>query len=259
MGVKRWVLLAVFLFAIPALLWSRQKPSNDRDWADNLAVLPHAEFDGDLVHVRNVRNTTYSAPSVYTPAYYARTLDLRHLESVWLGVEPLSRRGTVAHTFLSFGFEGPEYVAISVEARKETGETYNFLSGLLRRYELMYLVADERDVIGLRTKYRQDDVYLYPIRASHGQMRDLFVDMLERANALRDRPRFYNTLTSNCTSNIIRHVNSLVPGRVPFSLKALLPGYADRLAYDLGLIDTDLTFEEARERFKIDESAIEQA
>ncbi len=259
-GTKRYLL---FLFplalTVSALVWGTADPSNQRDWAANLAVLPYAEFEGDLVRVHNVRNTSYETASSYTPAYYDRTFDLGRLETVWFLVEPLSKRGAVAHTFVSFGFEGPEYVAISVEARKEKGESYDFLRGLFRQYELMYLVADERDVIRLRTSYRRDDVYLYPIKTSRESMRELFVAMLSRANELRERPEFYNTLTSNCTSNIIGHVNRLSPRRIPFSLKGLLPGYSGRLAYGLGLIDTDLPFEGARTRFKINERAIKYA
>ena len=247
------------MLAIAALVWGTGNPSNQRDWVPNLAVLPYAEFEGDLVHVRNIRNTSYSSPDIYTPAYYDRTFDLSRLQTVWFLVEPLSKRGAVAHTFLSFGFEGSEYVAISVEARKEKGESYHFLKGLFRQYELMYLIADERDVIRLRTSYRRDDVYLYPIKASPESMRQLFVSMLTRANRLRDRPEFYNTLTSNCTSNIIEHVNSLSRRPIPFSIKGLLPGFSDRLAYELGLIDTDLTFEETRDRFMINERAMEFA
>jgi hypothetical protein len=259
-GTRRHLL---FLFplalTVSALVWGTTNPSNQRDWAANLAVLPDAEFEGDLVRVHNIRNTSYETPAIYTPAYYDRTFDLNRLETVWFLVEPLSKSGAVAHTFLSFGFEGPEYVAISVEARKEKGESYNFLKGLFGQYELMYLVADEMDVIRLRTSYRRDDVYLYPIKASQESMRELFVAMLSRANQLRERPEFYNTLTSNCTSNIIGHVNGLSPRRIPFSLARLLPGYSDRLAYGLGLIDTDLPFEEARRRFKINDRAIEYA
>ena len=184
------MLLFPIALAASALLWGTADPSNQRDWAANLAVLPYAEFEGDLVRIRNIRNTSYSTPTVYAPAYYDRTFDLSRLETVWFLVEPLSKRGTVAHTFLSFGFAGPEYVAISVEARKEEGETYHFLKGLFRQYELMYLIADERDVIRLRTSYRGDDVYLYPIKASPEAIRRLFVAMLARANRLREQPEY---------------------------------------------------------------------
>jgi hypothetical protein len=249
---------ALTLAAVLAVLfvaWLRQHPSNDRNWQPNEAVMPSAEFHDHVVEVRNVRHTAYRTPEDYTPAYHDRTVDLDRLVRVWFVVEPFSRWGGAAHTFLSFEFEGPEFLSVSVEARKEKSETYHFLKGLFRRYELLYVVADERDAIGLRANVRRDDVFLYPIRAPVPEVRALFVEMLERANALRVRPEFYNTLTSNCTSNIVQHVNRLVPGRVPFSFKWMLPGYSDRLAYDLGLIDTGLPFEAIRMRYRINQRA----
>jgi hypothetical protein len=238
------------------LVWLRQRPSNDRDWLPNEAVMPGVTFRGRLVDVRNVRVTTYRTTEDYTPAYEDRTYDLDRLVRVWFVVEPFSKWGGAAHTFLSFEFAGPEFVAVSVEARKERGEVYHFLKGLLRRYELLYVVGDERDLVRLRSNYRRDDVFVYPIRTARERARALFVEMLERAERLRQHPEFYNTLTSNCTSNIVRHVNHLVPGRVPFSPRWMFPGYADRLAYDLGLIDTELPYDSIRAHFRINERAL---
>lgn len=253
-GRKTLGVIAILAALCVAWLFTT-RASNDRDWQPNLAVLPHADFEDDLVHVYNIRNTSYVSPDIYTPAYYDATFDLGRLESVWFVVEPFSDWGGAAHTFVSFGFDDGRFVSISVEARKERGESYGFVRGLLRQYELMYVVADERDVIKLRSNYRRDDVYLYPIKTERARIRQLFVAMLERANQLRRRPQHYNTLTRNCTSVIVKHVNTLSPRRIPFSLKVLFPGYSDKLAYELGLIDTDLPFEAARERFKINERA----
>ena len=240
---------AVFLLAT--------HPSNDRDWVLNERVLPYAEFAGDSVRVHNIRNTIYRTGDDYTPAYGEKTFDLTRLRSVWFAVSPFADFAGGAHTFLSFGFDGPpEYVAISVEARKERGESYSPWKGLLRGYELMYVVADERDVIRLRTNFRRDDVFLYPIKTTPARIRALFAAMLERANELRAVPEFYNTLTQNCTNTIAQHVNSLSPRRIPFSLKVVFPGYADRLAYDLGLIDTDLPYDSIRPRFRVNERAL---
>lgn len=245
---------AVFLLAT--------HPSNDRDWVLNERVLPYAEFAGDSVRVHNIRHTFYRTGDDYTPAYDAKTFDLTRLRSVWFAVSPFADFAGGAHTFLSFGFDGPpggggpEYVAISVEARKERGESYSPWKGLLRGYELMYVVADERDVIRLRTTFRRDDVFLYPIKTTPARIRALFTAMLERANQLRAAPEFYNTLTQNCTNTIAQHVNSLSPRRIPFSLKVVFPGYADRLAYDLGLIDTDLPYDSIRPHFRVNERAL---
>jgi hypothetical protein len=123
----------------------------------------------------------------------------------------------------------------------------------------MYVVGDERDLIQLRTNHRRDPVYLYPVRAPRERIEQMFVSMLRRANHLRQEPEHYNTLTNTCTTNIVRHVNELVPGRVPWSYKVLLPGYSDELAYELGLIDTELPFAAAKQHFRIDDDALRAA
>jgi hypothetical protein len=196
----------------------------------------------------------------FTVRHYDQTFNLDALDSAWFVVEPFhaSVEGP-AHTLMSFGFADGKYVAISVEIRKEPGEKFSPLLGLLKRYELMYVIADERDVIKLRSNYRKDDVFLYPARTSAENRRRMFVEMLERANTLAEHPEFYNTLTNTCTTNIVRHVNTISEGRVPWSYKVLLPAYSDELAYDLGLIDTTLPLDEARRRFRINDRAARYA
>ncbi len=216
------------------------RPSNDRDWSPDQERLAQATFAGDSVHIENVRNARYRSVSDYDVQWERRSYDLRQLESVWFVVEPFSELRGPAHTFLSFGFGDGRYVSISVELRKEKGETFHPLRGLLRQYELQYVVGDERDLIGLRANHRRDSVFLYPVRTTPEKKRELFVAMLERANALAERPEFYNTLWSSCTTNIVSHINDIAPERVPLSYKVLLPAYSDELAYDLGLLETTL-------------------
>ena len=231
------------------------RPSNDRDWADDQKVLPYAEINGDSVKMFNVRNFDYTSTKKYTPNYYDKTFDLNKITSVDFILEPFSEFAGAAHTFLSFGFEDGEYLSISVEIRKEKGEEFSPLKGLFNKYEIMYVVADEKDAVKLRSNFRKDKVYIYPAKTKKVKIRALFLDMINEINDLKDKPKFYNTLTSTCTTNIMKHINSITPDRVPFSYKVLLPGYADELAFDLDLIDTDLTLEEAREVFLINERA----
>jgi uncharacterized protein DUF4105 len=244
----------IALLAAYVVLVIVRRPSNDRDWTLDQRVLAHAEFDGPLVTVHDIRLCTYRTTSDYTCSYYDKTFDLRRLDSVWFIVEPFGRSAGVAHTFVSFGFGG-EFAAVSAEIRKEKGEAFSPWLGLVRQYELMYVVADERDVVKLRSNYRHDPVYLYRARTTPERMRRMFVDMLARANKLRSDPEFYNTVTNNCTTNIAGHINTIVPGRVPFSLAMVLPGYSDRLAYRLGLIDTTLPFDQARAAARINDRA----
>ena len=234
------------------------RPSNERKWAVDQTVLPVAEVEPPFVTIRNIRNFTYETTEVYKPAYYDKTFDLRKLDSAWFIVEPFGKGGA-AHTFVSFGFEDRDFLAISIEIRKEVGESFSPIKGLLRQYELMYVIGDERDLVKLRANYRKDRVHLYRIQSTPELIRKTFVSMLERANHLREHPEFYNTATNTCTTNLVRHVNEITPERIPFSPAVLLPAHSDRLAYDLGLIDRALPFEETRRRALINEAAAKYA
>lgn len=232
------------------------RPSLSRDWMADQKLLPTADFSGNQVTVHNIRNIEYRSTSDYDVGYYDKTFDINELQSVWFIVEPFSGHGAgAAHTFVSFGFEEGDYIAISVEIRKEKGESFSPLKGLLRQYELSYVVADERDVVKLRSNYRNDDVYIYPVTTSKEHMQQLFTSMLHRANSLAIKPEFYNTLTNTCTTNIVSHVNEIVPGRVPLSYKVLMPAYSDELAQQLGLIDNTLPIETLRSKYRINEKA----
>jgi hypothetical protein len=229
--------------------------TNSRNWAPNQAVLPTAEFNGHLVTVHNVRNTTYRTAEDYTVRHYDKTYDLDKLDSVDFVMVPLPEVPGGAHTFLSFGFAGQDYVAISVEVRREKGEEFSAARSVSEPYELMYVVGDERDLIGLRTIHWLEDVYMYRANSPKPQMQALFVDMLKRANKLSKEPEYYNLVSNNCTTNIVRHINNVAPNRVPYTYQVLFPAYADRLAYQLNLIETDRTFQRTKENARINELA----
>lgn len=254
-----WIALltvtAVLLLGYAALRLTT-RPTHDRAWRPEQARLPHVTFDGSRVHVRNVRDFTFRSATDFTPAYRDRTYDLDRIERVWFVLSPFSRewRGP-AHSFLTFGFSDGQYVSVSVEARREAGERYSIWKGALRQYELMYVIGEERDVIGVRAVTQDDPVYLYPARATPRQARALFVAMMERARRIEREPLFYNTLTNNCTTNILHPVNALLENDIPVGLGIVLPGYSDRLALERGLIDTDLPLEQARAAFQVNERA----
>lgn len=245
---------ALFLTAL-CLWWFLQTPSNDRNWSADQAVLPYAEINGNMITIQNVRHARYRTMFDYDVHHENRIYDLQKLTSASYVIEPFIGIPGSAHTFLTFEFEDQDPVVISIEVRREKGEIFSAVQGLFRRFELIYVIADERDAIKLRTTYRNHDVLLYPIRTTPAQLQTLFVSMLERANHLHDHPEFYNTLTNSCTTNIVTHINELAQGTVPFSPTILFPDYSDRLAYDLGLIDTDLPFDEARTHFNITRKA----
>jgi Domain of unknown function (DUF4105) len=200
---RRRTLLGFFAaFAVVLLWWNSIEPSNERDWQTEVAVLPYATQDGDLVTLHNVRNFDYRTEQDFLPQYDDRTYDLRALDAVdliavyWAG-------DAIAHIMVSFGFAG-DHVAISIETRKENGEGYSSLAGFFKQYELIYVVGDERDLIRVRTNHRRPEelAYVYRTRMSPENARRLFLEYIRRINQLKERPEFYNTLTTNCTTDV---------------------------------------------------------
>lgn len=262
LGFRRWrwraLTLWLLLFAGELWWWSSLTPSNDRAWQTDVAVLPHATIDGDLVTLHNIRNFDYRSEFDYTPAYYDRTFNIRELTGVdvvavyWMGP-------AIAHVFLSFEFGAGNHLAISIETRKEKDEEYSTLKGFFRQYELYYVVADERDVIRLRTHYRNnpvEDVYVYRAAGDLDNGRRLFLEYIRRINQLRSEPEFYNTLTTNCTTSI--WLNTLVNQQhLPLDWKILVSGYLPELLFEHGRLQGDgLTFAEVQRRAHVNARAL---
>ena len=250
---KRWRrgLLAIYVVLFVAVLgwWFNIEASNDRVWQAEVAKLPYATIEGDIITMHNIRNFNYRSETDFTPAYYTKAYDLSKLDSLdlfsvyWMGP-------AIAHTIVSFGFGDQEYLAVSIEARKEQGEGYSTIKGFFRQYEQIHIVADERDVIRLRTNYRKDppeDVYRYRMQISPDTVRKFFLEYVKTINEEKDRPSFYNTLTANCTNVIWKHAH-VFPGRVPFSWKLLASGYSTEYLYEKGRLDTSLPFTELTQR-----------
>ena len=258
--LRRWRRRAsiayALLFTVLLWRWLAIEPSNDRDWLPESARLAYATIDGERITLHNIRKFAYRSETDFTPAYYDRAFDLRSLDSVdvvasyWMGPD-------IAHVFLTFGFGGKDYLAISIEARKERDEGYSSVQGFFRQYELHYVVADERDVIRVRTNYRRDppeDVYLYRVRGTPEGARRLFLDYIAEINRLKERPAFYNTLTTNCTSNIWLH-SRVNPEHLPYSWKLLASGHVPELLYEHGKLDTSVPFAELQRRSLINARA----
>jgi hypothetical protein len=245
--------LTLAVFALVVSAWFAIPASNDRDWQPDVAALPFADIDGERVIVHNVRNTDYRSETDYSVRVDRREFDLSRLRSLDLFLiywgSPL-----IAHTILSWGFEGDQYLAISIETRKEKGESYSALRGFFRQYELFYVVADERDVIRLRTNYRGEDVYVYRLDVPPEGARLLLLAYLDAVNGLRDQPQWYNALTHNCTTTI-QHLAKPFQRRSWWSWRLLLNGYFDELAYDIGALDRSLPFETLKQRSHINERA----
>jgi hypothetical protein len=249
--------LVGFLAGFVAIVawWLSIPASNRRHWQPDVAVLPYASIQGDRVTIHNIRNLHYRTETDYEVRHYDKTFDLDLLDGAdllavyWMG-------DAIAHVMISFGFQEKDFVAFSIETRKEQGEGYSTLKGFFKQYELTYIVGDERDLIRVRTDYRRpaEDVYLYRTKMARENVRRLFMEYIRQINSLKEAPEWYNTLTTNCTTNVVRHVRAF-GGRATYNWKVLLSGYAPQYAYELGALDTRLPFEELRRRSHINPRA----
>ena len=186
---------------------------------------------------------------------YSKTFDLRKLTSIDFIVVPFDDDPAIAHVMLSFGFEDKDFLVSSVEIRKRVGQKYCALTGFFNQYTLMYVLADERDVLWKSTIGFEQEAFLYRTKATPKQAQEMFVDVMRRVNKLVREPEFYNTITNNCTTNVRNHVNHLIPDGVPYDYRVLLPGYSDELAYDLGLLEVKGSFEETKAAAKVNFNA----
>jgi hypothetical protein len=228
-------------------------PHQDQDWAPEHSRKPIVRIEGDQVHVRNVRNFTWHSATDFVPGFYDRTYDLAALDSMYYVVASMPSWEAVAHVFVCFGFSDGQTVAVSVEGQRVKGQIYQVIPSMFRQYQLIYVVGDERDVVGLRGAIWQKPVYFYPARTTNERKRAIFVDMMERAHSLEHRPEFYHLIVNNCMNNITYHLRRLGGRPLPHDLQVLLTGLSDRVAHRLGYIDTDLPFEKARQAFRVDE------
>ena len=240
------------VFALVLVFWLVLPPSNDRDWQPDAAKLSFATIIGNTVTIRNIRNCDYRGESDYVVRHYDRTFNLESLRSMDLFLVDWGLPH-IAHTMLSFGFNGDEYVCFSIETRKKKGEQYSAVRGFFKQYELITVVADERDVVRLRTNFRKgEDVYLYRLKAPPELIRMIFMDYLHSVNMLREKPEWYNALTLNCTTGIWKHIVPYYP-KATFDWRILASGYVDEMAYELGALDQTLPFQELKRRSRINE------
>jgi hypothetical protein len=228
------------------------RPSNDRKWTPNHAVLQTAEINGNLATVRNIRYSVYESEDKYTPRYYDATYNLNDIRTLDLIIVPFRSMPRVAHVESAFGFADGRYLGMSIEARYEEGEKYDPVGAGLNQFELIYVFADERDLIRLGTDVHKNDVHVYRLRFEPNEVRAMFLDALERANGLAAKPEFYHPLRNSCVTNLIAHVHKGRPNAIPKEYRTLFPGLMGNYLYDLKLIDTAApSFKEAKENAKV--------
>lgn len=246
-----------FIILVLILLYQIPQASHDRDWTNDQQKLSTITIDENDISIFNVRNNTYRSTTDYDVNYYDLNFNISDIQSVDYIVEPFGSFGA-AHALLSFKLDTGKYFSVSVEIRKEKGESFDPIKGLFKQYELVYVIADERDVVDLRARHRKDDVYLYPTTATPGQAQNLFLDIVKRVQKIESHPEFYNTLTNACTTNIVQHVNNVSENKnISFDPRIILPENSDELALELGFLDTDLSIVDARLKFKINDKIME--
>lgn len=246
------LILVVILIVCYLIFIAVTNPSLSRNWSPDQAVMPSIHFlDNNKIQINNIRNINYRTTRDYDLQFYDRTINLEDVESAWLAISPFGGHG-VAHTFVSFGLKDGTFLAISIEIRRKQGKSFNPVKAFFRQFEMMYVIADERDVIKVRTNIIKATVRLFPIQTEKVRVQAIFLDMLKRADQLGKEPEFYNTIWNNCTTNIVKHAKRFSDKPIPvWDYRYLVPENIDKIAYQLNMIDTHLPYKEAREHFDI--------
>ena len=224
-------------------LGDRMLPSNQRDWSPSQQVLPLCNFEEEQVTVSNIRRCDYLNAHDYVVDHYDRTFSIGSIQTVDFIVIHSNDTSSVSHTMLSFGLHEGSYLCVSIEGRTEKNEPYLPLLSISRKYEIIYVIGDEADLIGSRSLQPGVKINVYPSTATPEQSQALFLDVMGRVNELLTKPEFYDPLINSNKTNLTEHINSMQPGTIPFGWDALLPGFSARHAYDLGLIDNSVSFE----------------
>jgi hypothetical protein len=247
--------LGIFIASFALLLWwwHRIPPSNDRIWSDDVAQMSTGSVSGNRVTLRNVRNFDWRTRTDYTQRWETRSYDLQELVSVDM-ILSYWRGPAIAHMLISFGFESDEHVVFSVEIRREKNESFSEVGGFFKQFELSIIACDERDVVRVRTNVRLEDAYLYRMKMPQAAMHSLFLGYIEEANQLIHTPRFYNTITVNCTT-LVYHMMKRIVGYLPLDWRILFTGYLAAYVYRVGGLDTRYTLEELHRMGHITERA----
>lgn len=239
------LILCVWFFSL--------KPSNDRSWPVEFSRLPKIQISDRQIVIENFRDFKRQSARAFEPVFAKEIFDLSKLERLDLIVEPFGDSDFLAHTMLRFGFLDHKSLIVSVEARREEHETFNLLAGLFRQFELIYVFGSEDDLLRLRAIDRKARLYQYPIKADQRFMADLLKDLARSANDLRRSPRFYRSIRENCTTTLVKHFDRLGPQKIGLRTETILPAMTGKLLYHMGYMDTELSYEQAKEFFRIDQ------
>ena len=255
--MKKRIAFGVFAAILlgPTLFLAIQTPSHNRDWKDEGELLSQGIWNQNhtIVTLKDMRNWSFHVSEPTIKEWQTTDFSPADIEAAWFITAPFSKFAGVAHTMLMFDFENGESVLVSVEARKEEGETYSPWKGLWNQYELAFLWGTPHDFLVRRAVVDQDPVRMMKLKSSPEFMQNLFRDFIKKTNEIYAKPVFYNTLFSNCTIELARAANRQESNTIPFSISQFLPGYADKTLFDLGFIDTTLAWEEAQTKSYVHE------
>lgn len=252
-------IIIIILIIIVFLRYFNLKPSNDRVWVVDNKELAFVEFEDEEVIIKNIRDFDWRSTRDYDEKWIDRKFDLTKVSKIWFILEYFDpKKRQMAHTIMSFEFEDGTRITCSIEVRREIGEKYHPIKGLFRKYELIYVWATERDSIGVRGICRKNSVtHLFEaVVLGEGNERRLFESYLKRTNKLYEKPEWYNTITNTCTTNIVRHVNEVYPGRVPKAVAIFLPGLSPKLLHQNNLVKINDNLEESLKNSIIDDKAL---
>jgi hypothetical protein len=254
---KRWFASAAYAVLLAVVLgwWTTITPSNDRDWTPDVARSVTATIEGDRLTVNNVRNFTWRSDTDFDQRWEQRSYSLSQVGNVDMNLSYWGSEA-IAHLIVSFGFDDDDRLDFSIETRKQRDEGYSTIAGFFRQYELAIVAADERDVVRVRSNVRGEDVRIYRLRMPPAYAQALLREYVADANDLARTPRWYNTLTGNCTTLVFGMIRVIRPGLV-LDYRVLLSGYLPNYAYDLGATDTSIPFERLRALSMIHDKSVQ--
>jgi hypothetical protein len=250
---KSWLYIVVGFFVVLIAWFISIQPSNSREWEKDFAVLPQVSVEGETVTINNVRDWRHTETETISNEYIQRTVNINDLERVWFLVEPFGKWAGVAHTYFVFDFKDQDPLSFSIEARREKGEVYTAQEGLLKKFEMIYMWGTEKDFTIKRVVQLKNNVYMYPMTITPEFQKKLFLELAMATHDLETKPRFYNTVTSNCTNNLAYHANNIQKGAAPFHYARFLTGYSAEYLYGMGYIPHDKPFEEIKSQYRIND------
>jgi hypothetical protein len=259
--ILKFILIAIATLLVVTIIYlAFQTPSHDREWGRGHEELPLISIEDNLITIENMRDFEWTGPFEAEPTYITDTFKLDEMEKVEVIISHFAEYEGMAHIFLSFGFVDGRHVNISLESRREADEKFSPFWGLLRKFEIIYVVGTDRDLLGVRTDHRDERVYVYPtIVSSPEKVRELFLTIAADINDVYENPRFYNTLAHNCTNELTRKVESISELDFPLTYKSLLPGFFDEVLYKMQLLPNTESFATLKESSLVNNDTVDAA